>query len=138
MRVSVAICSAALALLATTASANASARHTLTGRLTGTTKIDAGCPAVTPGGNCNPWQLFPHAQFTVTRLTAGGATLAGTTRTVKSDAGARFRVVLRPGSYLVKPSPGTRTKGGSPLAVHVTTRAATKLTVRFTAKFKRV
>lgn len=136
MRVAV-FCSAALVLLATTAVAGAATRRTATARLTGSTKVDAGCPAVTPAGTCNPWRLLPHARFTLTRLSASGTARAGASRTVESDGNAHFGLRLRPGSYLLTPVAGTTTRGGSPLRLHVTARAARTVTVRFTARFRR-
>lgn len=126
---------AALVLLATTAAgAGAARRQAATARLTGVTKVDIGCPATTPGGNCNPWRLLPHARFTLARLTASGAVRAGTTRTVESNAEARFGIRLRPGSYLLTPAAGTNTKGGTPVRLHVT--APLRITVRFRAEFR--
>lgn len=133
MRIAAATCSATLVLLATTAPAGATARHTLTGTLSGVTKIDDGCPAVSSGNTCNPWRLFPHAKFTVTRLTARGALPTRTPRIVESDGAAKFGVVLRPGSYVVDPVAGPNARGGSPVVVRVTVGATTTTSVRYTA-----
>ncbi len=93
---------------------------------------------MSPEGDCSPWKLFPHAQFTLTRLTARGEQLSGTRRTVRSDADAEFRVVLRPGTYLVKPVRGLATKGGRSFRVHVSAGATARITVRFAARFRPV
>ena len=98
--------------------------------------VKTGCPAQTPGG-CNPWQPFPHAQFTLTRLNADGTSQPGTTRTIESNDNAHFAIRLHPGSYLLQPDAGTDTKGGSPLRLSIKALTATTVTVRYTAKFRR-
>ena len=135
MRIAATICGVAVALLA---AGSAAGTRTAAGTLAGTTKIDNGCPVMTPGGNCHPWRPFPHAHFTVTRLTSAGAPIPATTHKVESNAAAAFRIVLRPGSYLIQPSAGRDTKGGATLRVHVAARRVTTAVVRFTAKIQPV
>lgn len=136
MRAFAVLVCATLALVAATSSA-ARPRTAATGTLTGRTEIHVGCPAVRPGGGCNPWRLYPHAHFTVTRLTAGGAAVAGSARTVESDARARFAVVLHAGTYLVTPASETQASGAA-VRVHVAGGSTTTVTVRFTSRFRRV
>jgi hypothetical protein len=138
MRIASIICSLTLLLLAVTASANASTRHTLAGRLSGTTKVNVGCPVVTSTGNCDPWRLLPDAQFTITRLNAAGAPVRGKTRTVTSDANSHFSVRLRAGAYLLKPTAGPTTKGGALIHLRVKAHRTTATTVRYMAKYRRV
>jgi len=131
MRLAVVICSATLVSLVVLAPATAAARHAATGTLAGRTQIGTSCPVPPASGTCDSWQPLPHATFTVTRLNSAGREIAGTTRTVKSNSRAAFRVVLRVGSYLVKPIPGAATRGGTPHRVHIAAGATTKTTVRF-------
>jgi hypothetical protein len=76
---------------------------------------------------------LPHATFTITRLNSAGAQIRSTRRVVTSDANAAFRVVLRAGSYLVKPTPGANTKAGSPHRVRISAGTRTRTIVRYTA-----
>ena len=102
------------------------------GRLTGTTKIETDCPV--PSRLCKAWKPYPHARFTVTRLNAAGRFAAGSKRTVRSDARARFHVSLRAGFYLVKPARGTSMSGGNSRSVHVHPGATRTITVRFAVR----
>ena len=131
MRKAVVICSATLVWLAVLAPANAAAKHVATGTLAGRTLIGTSCPIAPASGTCDSWKPLPHATFTVTRLNSAGGEIAGTTHTVRSDSRAAFRVVLRVGFYLVKPTPGATTRGGTPRRVHIAAGATTKTTVRF-------
>ena len=131
MRVVTALCVVIVALLGLVAAAGAATKHSAIGRLSGRTELDVGCPAVTPHGGCRPWHLYPHASFTVTRLNSTGAAANGTTTTIESDADARFRVKLHPGSYLLTPTPAKGTKGGSSFRVRVKAHSTETTTVRF-------
>jgi hypothetical protein len=132
MRVAVLICSAVVAVLASTVIATASAERASMGRLSGSTKIYEGCPV--DGGSCQPWHLYPHAQFTIARLTAKGAAVPGSGRIVESNADGRFRVSLVAGSYLVKPKADSTARGGDSLRVRVEADATRRLTVRYVAR----
>jgi hypothetical protein len=136
MRLAVAIFASILVSLTVVAPTTAAAKHVATGTLAGRTKIRSSCPVSPPSSSCDSWQPLPHATFTVTRLNSAGAEIAGTTRTVRSNSRAAFRVVLRVGSYIVKPSPRGNTRGGTPHRVHIAARATTKTTVRFLARFQ--
>lgn len=131
MRIAVVIWSATLVSLAVIAPATAGAKHVATGTLAGRTLIGTSCPIPPASGTCDSWKPLPSASFTVTRLNSAGTEIAGTTRTLKSNARATFRVVLRVGSYLVKPVPGPTTRGGPSRRVHISAGATTKTTVRF-------
>jgi hypothetical protein len=134
MRIAVVICSATLVSLAVVAPASAAAKHVATGTLAGRTQIGTSCPIPPASSSCDSWQPLPHATFTVTRLNSAGGEIAGTTRTVRSNSRATFRVVLRVGSYLVKPIPGATTRAGTPHRVHIAAGATTKTTVRFLSR----
>jgi hypothetical protein len=133
MRFAVVICFTTLALLAPTA---ANAKSARTGRLVGSTELSVGCPVVSQNVTCNPWRLYPHASFTLTRLDASGAAVAGTARTIESNSNARFHIKLHPGSYLITPLAGSVTTGGSTVSVRVKTHKTKTTTVRFAAKHR--
>jgi hypothetical protein len=133
MRVSAVICSVTLALVAATGFADAATRRAQMGNLAGTTKIAAACPV--PSRLCKSWQPYPHAQFTVTRLNAAGKRLARTTRTVRSDADARFHISLRAGRYVVMPARGVIAKSGGHQRVRVQAGGTRTITVRFAGHF---
>jgi hypothetical protein len=133
MRLTALICSVALALVAATGLGEAATRHARTGMLTGTTKIETDCPV--PSHLCKAWQPYPRARFTVVRLKAGGAAVAGTKRTVRSDASAHFRLMLRAGSYLVKPARAMSMRGGSSRTIRIQRGTTRTITVRFAVQF---
>ena len=133
MRVLAVICSVTLALVVATGFADAAARRAQMGSLAGTTKVVAVCPV--PSRLCKSWQPYPHARFTVTRLTTAAKRVAGTTRTVRSDAGARFHISLRAGLYLVKPARGVIAKNGGRQRVRVKAGGLKTITVRFAGHF---
>jgi hypothetical protein len=135
MRVAAILCSVTLALVAASGFAAASTRQTRMGTLAGTTKIETDCPVPSP--LCKAWRPYPHARFTVTRLSAAGAVVAGTRRTVRSDANAHFHVSLRVGSYVVKPARGKITRNGGRRRVRLHVGTTQTITVRFRAPFHR-
>jgi hypothetical protein len=103
------------------------------GWLTGKTQISFGCPGPvregTPG--CNPWRSFARARFTLAQRSASGNPIAGTRRTVISDAHGQFRLLLRAGAYLITPLPQRHTHGGNRLNVQVRAGESTAVLVRF-------
>ena len=133
MRLAAVVSAATVFSLVAIAPATATTKHA-TGTLVGLTKINRGCPGpVSPPNECNPWRPLPHATFTITRLNSTGAQIRRTRRVVTSDSNAAFRVVLRTGSYLVKPIPGAKNEAGSPHRVHISVGTRTRTIVRYTA-----
>ena len=136
MRLAAVTSAATLVLLAAVAPAAATAGHTATGTLVGRTMINAGCPGPAAPGECNPWHTLPHAAFTITRLSSTGAEVARTTRTLRSNSNAAFRIRLKVGSYLVTPTAAANSRAGTSHRLHILARTSTKTTVRFTAKIQ--
>jgi len=134
----VVICSAVLALLAAVTPAALAASGAHTGTLTGTTKINTGCPVADEGVSCNPWKPLPHARFTITRLNAQGGAIAGTTRALESDADADFSLRLHAGSYLVTPAGSNESRGGGSIRIHLGTGSSATISLHFVATHPRV
>ena len=86
------------------------------------------------GGLRHRFYTTPEHSFTSGRR----APLAGTTRTLESNARAHFHFRLHAGTYLIKPIAGTTTKGGRPLNVHVKADTNSTITIRFIRKFQPV
>src|SRR5258708_6019522 len=86
------------------------------GRLAGSTQITYGCPGPVRVGAppCANWVSLPRARFTIARLDAGGAPIAGTTRLVVSDEHGRFDLALAAGRYRLVRLPQAHTRGGDP------------------------
>ncbi|MGB2875588.1 MAG: hypothetical protein WBB76_08970 [Gaiellaceae bacterium] len=103
------------------------------GRLTGKTQISFGCPGPvregTPG--CNPWRPFAHARFSLAQRSASGNPIAGSRRTVTSDAHGHFQLLLTSGAYVITPLPQRHTHGGNRLNVRVRAGESTTVLVRF-------
>jgi hypothetical protein len=131
MRVAVILCSATLALAATSTFAGAATRHARIARMVGTTRIATDCPV--PSLMCRSWRLYPNARFTVTRLNAAGKPLARTMHFVQSDAAAHFHLRLRAGMYVLTAGPGRNVKLAKPHRVRVHAGTTKVVTVRFTA-----
>jgi hypothetical protein len=134
-RINAILCFLTVAVLAATGAAEASTRQARVGNLAGTTKVETACPVPSP--LCTTWKPFPHAEFTVVRLTGAGTVVAGTKRTVRSDARGHFRLSLRAGRYRVKPARGTSMKGGASRTVRVRRGATRTVVIRFIARFRR-
>ena len=102
------------------------------GRLTGKTQITYGCPGpARVGAPCEHWLSFPRARFTITRLDATGAPIAGTRRLVASDARGRFELALAIGRYRLSLRPQPHTRGGNPISVTVKAGRTAWVLVRF-------
>src|SRR5205085_2930197 len=91
-----------------------------TGPLAARTQIASGCPGpireAEPGWD--PWRPFANA-----RVTVG-------TRALRSAAGGRFSVRLRPGRYVVRGLPQPNARGTS-VVVSVRAGATTRVVLRF-------
>jgi hypothetical protein len=124
---------ALVVLTACVAQTAAGAAGLASGRLTGKTQITYGCPGPVRVGApaCDHWITFPRARFTVTRLGATGAPIAGTKQLVVSDASGRFTLVLTAGRYRLALLPQQHTRGGSPISVTVNADRVTWALVRF-------
>lgn len=134
MRLAAVICSAGLISFLTVGPATATVGHAQSGTLVGHTQINTGCPGPVPVSGCNQWRPYPGATVTITRLNSAGRQIKGTTRTVRSNSKATFRLSLPVGKYLVKPTAGDKTKGGNSLRLRIAARAITESNIRFTAK----
>jgi hypothetical protein len=90
--------------------------------LSGVTVLD-GCPMLRYP-QCQPRPV--PASFAVLAAPAGPRVA-----TVTTGVDGRFRVPLRPGSYLLQPLRGGAVQGGGPVAVTVPANGYLELTVRF-------
>lgn len=80
---------------------------------------------------CEHWISFPRARFSIARLGAAGAPIAGTKRLVTSDGRGRFNLAFGTGRYQLTPVPQPHTRGGNPISVTVKAGRATWTLVRF-------
>ena len=101
------------------------------GRLAGKTQISFGCPGPATEPPCNSWRPFAHARFSLAQRSADGTLISGTRRTVTSDAGGRFSLRVRVGSYVITPLAQQHTHGGEPVIILVRAGEPTAALVRF-------
>ena len=123
----------AVVVLAACAVQTAAGASVAGGRLTGATEITYGCPGPVRVGAppCEHWLGFPRARFTITRLDATGAPIAGTSQLVTSDGRGHFTLTLPAGRYRLTPRAQQHTRGSNPISVTVKAGRATRVLVRF-------